>query len=331
MTSMTISTRWSPFLVRPALGVALVLLSSLSRWSAGRGGVRALSFVPPGAKKGYYDRFRATCPADVGCVRRFDPTIVLDDDDDAKKRHCWVAVYRSSNNLPSVFLQDDFQDAMRLATTAGVVNNDDDKTKILTKEGNGDDDDDGDHRAPVAVARLRPADDENDESWLLDTLRCSLKKEELNPACDGGSEHTEALGVCVDELLRWHLEQEHGNVAGLRCKATLVSSPLFEARGFAEVTALGRDMATHACVADAALARYAARVVPRGADDDEDGVARSPGARDRALRILSLLGQASSSSKEETSTTAGADNDNNKEDDDDNLGYDPWASIKKYY
>jgi len=298
-----------PFLTkeRKSRAIALSFLSTLLLKSSDVA-VHALSFPIPDAK-GYYDRFRATCPADLNCIHQYNPSLT-DTTSDSNKDDVWVAVYRSSNNLPSVFLKDDFLNAMDLATstailgssnTAGEGNSD---PQIETKEGKSLQGENGEENetsgvtanAPVAVARMRPAGNK----FIIDTLRCSLKKEETNLLCDGGSEHTEALSICIDELLLEHLTRQTNLLDGddqskdvlfentLRCKATLVAAPLFEARGFTEVKQLSSDMATHTSTLDASMERYAARVADI---TNESVVAKSPGARDRALKILSLLGQ----------------------------------------
>lgn len=327
---------WSSSSLPATTAVALVLVSLTTL-------VRRVSSFGVG---GQYDRFRSVCPADRSCVRHFDPDILSDDDEDVDERHTWVAVYRSSNNLPSVLLKDDFLNAMNHATSTAVIGAT--VPGIETKEGNDvvgkDDDDDGSSsvraRAPVAVARLRPGATDS-SSWIVDGLRCSLKKEETNPDCDGGSEHAEALSVCVDELIAHFLStattsKTDGRTAFvadprndlLRCKATLVAAPLFEARGFREIDALDAEMATHAASLDAAMERYASRAVAATTTTDACA-ARSPGARDRALRVLSLLGQFDASENDDDDTVDSSSA--STEEGDDEQEYDPWASIKSYY
>ena len=104
-----------------------VSADAFSSSSSFGGGFIGGGFGPPIS----LDRFRATCPADLDAVRRFDPTL-LDggssgrrttstdvDDTDVDDDDVWVAVYRSANNLPSVFIRDSFFDAMRISTSVG--------------------------------------------------------------------------------------------------------------------------------------------------------------------------------------------------------------------
>jgi hypothetical protein len=260
-----------------------------------------------------FDRFRSTCPADVGAIRLFDATL-LDSNDDAAVT--WVAVYRSANNKPSVFVRDQFLSAMQSATAAvridaprssapteGIEVARDNILQMV--------------EAPVAVARLiKSADFEN--RWILDSMRCLLKKEETNPDCDGGSEHTEALSVAIDSVLIHHVmsnrQQENFIFDGaIRIKATLVSAPLLELRGFKEVTSLSKDMATHVCSLDACMESYATRAVSSSA--------KGPGAHERALQICSLLGQID----RERDLKLSAATANAKDDD-----YDPWAGASRF-
>lgn len=287
-------------------------------------GVDALS-----SPTGYYDRFRATCPADMNCIYRYNPSLVNIDDKDKESDDVWVAVYRSKNNLPSVFLKDEFLNAMDIATSVAMTGNED-KSKsnpqIETKQGKemGSEVTGITANVPVAVARLRPSANK----WIIDSMRCSLKKEDTNPDCDGGSEHTEALSICIDELIIEHLtrqteklknnEETDGSLfeEALRCKATLVAAPLFEARGFSEVTELSLDMATHTSTLNASMDKYASRVAGIGS------AAKSPGARDRALKILSLLGQLDANREKQAASEEKGDSDEEE--------YDPWASVKRY-
>ena len=294
--------------------------------------------TPIPTSKGYYDRFRATCPSDTNCIHQFNPTL-LKDIEDTNDDVTWVAVYRSSNNLPSVFLKDDFLNAMDIATSTAIMGgkgfdkSKSNKSKIETKEGK---DIIGENtgkegvvaNTPVAVGRLRPAG----KKWIIDNLRCSLKKEDTNELCEGGSEHTEALSICIDELILAHLtrqnqlqEDDERNELNLfedalRCKATLVAAPLFEARGFSEVKTLSKDMATHTSTLDASMERYASRVADIG---NKDVVAKSPGARDRALQILSLLGKLDSEREKQSAS-------NLKDASEDEEEYDPFAGFRRY-
>jgi hypothetical protein len=144
-------------------------------------------------------------------------------------------------------------------------------------------------------------------------MRCSLKKENTDDTCDGNSEHAEAIGVCIDELILHYLRQGLGEFNGsIRCKATLVSGVLLEERGFQEVTILSKDMATHKSNVGLSMEKYAERSVAT--------VARSPGARDRSLQILSFLGRLD---EDEVNK--------NDEDDTDGEEYDPWASANSIF
>ena len=139
---------------------------------------------------------------------------------------------------------------------------------------------------PVAVARLRPSSD-FEGKFLLDQMRCSLKKEDLDESCDGGSEFLEAISVAIDSLLLHHLQQqqkedESGFFEGsIRTKATLFCHQLLEDRGFAPVQSLSKDMASHCSSYQDCLQQFAARAAAPNIQ---------PGARDRALAILGLLG-----------------------------------------
>jgi len=39
-------------------------------------------------------------------------------------------------------------------------------------------------------------------------MRFSLRKEDTDPDCDGGREHAEAIGICIDELVLEYLRGE---------------------------------------------------------------------------------------------------------------------------
>jgi hypothetical protein len=297
------------------------------------------------------------------------------DDTDVDDDDVWVAVYRSANNLPSVFIRDSFFDAMRISTSVGggggAVVGGDSETLVSSSSSfsvggdggammisNGNDD----GETPVAVARLgRDANPHNDDDrddddgrssyYIIDSMRCALRKEESDPDCDGGSEHAEAIGICIDELvlayLRRHSEMEkkerhRGNVGerhmsfdgGIHFRGTLVSGRLLDSRGFREVDELSADMHSHESDYDGALDRYSERSTSRD-------VAKYHGARDRALRIVSYLGRLdreedkrrSSSrrrmkkknrrNRDGDATTAG-------EDDEGESDFDPWASVKRF-
>jgi hypothetical protein len=266
-----------------------------------------------------FDRFRPTCPADAGAVKAFDPSLQHDEE------HTWVAVYRSCNNAPSVLVRDEFLSAMRSATNSlnpalsesvtleTTSSSSSVSTSMappgLVQQKNQD--------IPVAVARIRPSQ-EYPGTWVLDSMRCILKKETQDPSCDGGSEHLEAISTAVDALLEYHLSsatrdsskrKNNDRRFSIRTKATLVSSKVLEDRGFVEVDRLEKDMATHISNLDACLERYAARSVTTDS--------KSQGARQRALRIVSLLGRM------EQSEAAHDQNDNEKN------GYDPFAGFNK--
>jgi len=281
------------------------------------------------------DRFRAVCPADKSFIRKFDQTLIPTNDggDNAS----WVAVFRSTNNLPSVLVKDDVLNAMRIAMTTPTENslmrstisldayspcsNIENSARVVNPMYgfNNDGTSTGvDVPTPVAVARLVPSSDFPDQ-WIIDTLRCSLKKEDLSDACDGGSEHAEALSVCIDELILHYLKQRRqkdgtNRTFSIRTKATIFSNRLLEDRGFQEVTFLSRDMATHVSSLENCMEKYAARVVST--------VAKNAGARDRALQILSLLGQLDRNIEDRRRGT-----DSNETEGDP----DPWASIKKFF
>ena len=314
-----------------------------------------------------FDRFRADCPASPAAVARFDPSLVVDSggggDTDGEDMCTYVAVYRSANNLPSVILRDELFSGMRIATTPGdstTVGIETSGSSITSSSissssiggASGSDEDAGkgvEAPVPLAVGRLRPsppsADSKLAGSYVLDDLRCSLKKEDTDPSCDGGSEHTEALGVCIDELvlhrLRLATQQPTGSSSArarkkgkgrdgaaeaasfdgsLRCKATLVSGPLLRERGFQELEAfpLPADMATHISSLDGCMERYASRAVDTATE-------MSVGARERALKVLSLLGQLDR--EEEKRATKKKEEEDADGDGDGDDGYDPWANF----
>jgi hypothetical protein len=266
-----------------------------------------------------FDRFRADCPADTSCVASFDPSLLTPNEPD--DQHVWCAVYRSCNNAPSVMVRDEFLHAMRSATnavnptaltvesTSSLSNSQQSPNAGLVPMQS--------QQAPVAIARMRPSED-FPGSWVLDTMRCVLKKETQDASCDGGSEHLEAISTAIDALLEYHLSIQSSSVDAtssyqfsIRTKATLVSSKVLEDRGFVEVTRLEKDMATHVSDVDACLERYAERSVTTNA--------KSMGARQRALKIVSLLGRIERS-------LGAKDDDNGGDDQSDD--YDPWASFK---
>lgn len=266
------------------------------------------------------DRFRASCPAEASSISQFDPTLLVDDDKANSKDSVWVAVFRSSNNLPSVLIKDDFLNAMRIATTvqsngdnsdltqstqinSGSLTNQIENSSVNIKKsstlGGG-----VKAQTPVAVAKLSPST-KFDGKWVLEAMRCSLKKDDFDESCDGLSEHAEAISICIDELLLNHLRMGNQFDGSIRTKATLISGKILENRGFEEVNELCIDMATHVSSLENSLNRYTERAV--------ETVSRSPGARDRALQILSYL------SKQEIVKNSNK-NDSEQE-------YDPWANI----
>ena len=295
------------------------------------------------------DRFRVSCPADVCSISQYDPSLI-DATSSTKSTTIlngggdgiWAAVYRSSNNLPSVLIKDDFMNAMRIATTVQNPNgslvestqiddgllssqietktDDNDTTSQSSNLGNSNNGSDTSGsgvkaQTPVAVAKLSPSKD-FDGKWTLDSMRCSLKKEDTDESCDGQSEHAEAISICIDELILNHLRSGHKFDKSIRTKATLVSGTLLESRGFKEVDELCKDMATHVSSLDASINKYAERAV--------ETVARSPGARDRALQILAFLGKEDVATEDEDSATIISDDGN---DEDSASTYDPWANV----
>ena len=316
-----------------------------------------------------FDRFRADCPASPAAVARFDPSLVADSggggDTDGEGMCTYVAVYRSANNLPSVILRDELFSGMRIATTPGdattAVGIETSESISITSSSSSSssiggasssDEDAGkgvEAPIPLAVGRLRPSPPCGGSklfagSYVLDDLRCSLRKEDTDPTCDGGSEHTEALGVCIDELVLHRLRlatqptgsssaraKKKGNDrdgpaaeaasfdGALRCKATLVSGPLLRERGFQELEAfpLPADMATHISSLDGCMERYASRAVDTATE-------MSVGARERALKVLSLLGQLDREEEKRATKKKEEDADGDGDGDD---GYDPWANF----
>jgi len=92
---------------------------------------------------------------------------------------------------------------------------------------------------------------------------------------------------------------------------------LLEERGFGEVEKLTRDMATHVSCLDDSMERYAERVVTLAA--------KSSGARDRALRILSCLGRLDREEDKKRGQMDAADGDGDGDDE-----VDPWAAMKQF-
>jgi hypothetical protein len=258
-----------------------------------------------------FERFRATCPADVQCIRQFDASLVSDDS--SYKREIWVAVHRSSNNMPSVLLKDDFLHAMRSAT--GALNFADTTTVEKNLETTASYP--LQRSAPVAVARLRTSDTDLDNAsvWVMDSIRCILKKETMNEACDGGSEHNEAISIAIDALILHHLAAAGENArffqGAIRCKATLFSGNLLLDRGFDAVEHLQKDMASHVSSLDTCLSKYAERLI----------LAKTPGSRQRALEIVSLLGRLDRTRDMENAQQLSGEDDETR---------DPWEGMKRF-
>lgn len=297
-----------------------------------------------------FDRFRASCPADVDAVSRFDPSLIkagVDSDGGGgvgEEDDVWVAVYRSKNNLPSVFVKDAFLDAMKVATTA----QDGDSETLVSSSSpsasggvlisNNNSDPDGGDAKPVAVARL--GYDADSGCRIIDSMRCVLKKENTDPDCDGGSEHTEAVGVCIDELVlsyltRYLVKESDGDTGdgkdekmmafdgGIHFRGTLVSGKLLDSRGFREVTELTSDMHSHESDFDGALAKYAERSTSKE-------VAKNPGARDRALKIVSRLGRVDREGDRRRAERRKVGVDSGEDGEEEESDFDPWASVKRF-
>ena len=300
--------------------------------AAGKGfGDGANAYISP------FDRFKGSCPADLNDIQIFDPSLLKDTNDDGSD-DIWVAVYRSSNNLPNVYIRDEFFSSMKASTTGDAstlttINSSSSSSGVIS----------GSNQKPVAVARLFK--DTTTNYYILDSMRCVLKKETQNEECDGGSEHAEAIGVCVDFLVLSYLQLYLENLqddkssssdnrssimcfdGGIHFRGTLVSGKLLDSRGFREVSELTADMHSHESDYDGSLAKYAERSTCRE-------VAKNPGARDRALKIVSLLGvidrhEDKLRAKEMKGGSSGGVNegDGDEEEEEEN---DPWASMKRY-
>lgn len=278
-----------------------------------------------------FDRFRPHCPADFESIRQFQPSLVPDyrheNDTDV-----WVAVYRSNNNQPSVLVRDEFLHKMRSATqqtqqqqqlpivsstttmTSSISSSSFVNPAIVSKSQR--------DAAPVAVARLSKqtiqhsssdndtlneneqtvgTENSNHHVYVIDSVRCILKKESMESSCDGGSEHTEALATAIDALLLHYVsrstkinDSSHNNNNNaqwtsafegiIRVKSTLVAATLFEDRGFVPITDfVHNDMTvTHISSLDRALSCYARRCVASNL---------GPTARCRAVDLVSWLGR----------------------------------------
>ncbi len=253
------------------------------------------------------DRFRSVCPADLASIERFDPSLIDGEDCEQNDTLVWVAVFRSSNNMPAVFVKDEFMNAMRLATTVQTNGEASQSTQIddvsfVEKIENISHEETKSTgvkaQVPVAVAKLS-ASKEFEGKFMLESMQCTLKKEDIDDSC-------EAISICIDELILNFLRRGEQFDGTIRTKATLVSGTLLQKRGFQEVNELSRDMATHVSSLEDSLIKYAERAVE---------VSRSPGARERALQILSFLG------KQEPVE------DVEKNIEDENDTYDPWANV----
>jgi hypothetical protein len=262
-----------------------------------------------------FDRFRITCPADISSIRHFEPSLTADYEPTEQDRHVWAAVYRSTNNKPSVIVKDEFLRAMRSATDSinpspppsdpSIQN----AFSFIPLAAN----------TPVAVARLRPSSDHS--SYILDSMRCLLEKENTDESCDGGSEHTEAIATAIDALLLHYLKVvmdptiSLGFEGAIQAKATLTSAPLLEERGFREASQLTKEMVTHTSSLDLCLEKYAARSV-------DSGSSKSPGTRQRAMDIVSQLGRIDRTVDMERSLQTQMGNESGADGKDQN----PWAS-----
>lgn len=294
--------------------VCLAILHSAQGFSAGKGFGKSSNnnnnaFVS-------FDRFRASCPEDISSIKIYDASLIQDES--STNDDIWVAVYRSNNNLPNVFVRDAFFDAMKTSTTAQEG---DSETLVSTTTATGagvvvSSKTDGRDK-PVAVARLTKSSDSDGVS-VIDSMRCTLKKEDTNPDCDGGSEHAEAIGVCIDELVLYFLQKCVADTkikfdGGIRFRGTLVSGKLLEERGFREITVLSSDMHSHESDFMGALTKYAERSTSREA-------AKNPGCKDRSLKIVSALGRLDRLDEMQV----GGQDDENEDD------FDPWTSVKRY-
>ena len=121
------------------------------------------------------------------------------------------------------------------------------------------------------------------------------------------------LKIQMCPLVNWLTSIVDKGKAALRniIKPTLLNI-LFEQSFFTKVTILSKDMATHKSNVGLSMEKYAERSVAT--------VARSPGARDRSLQILSFLGRLD---EDEVNK--------NDEDDTDGEEYDPWASANSIF
>lgn len=312
-----------------------------------------------------FDRFRVICPADVSCIRQFEPSLIHSSSEENNNNNnseassplvVWAAVYRSNNNNPSVFGTGDFLQSPMMTRTTATPEDDPALKRAFVSPMIAE-------SPPVAVARLRAvapaninnncssADDKSDMTtpttpatatttpFIMDSMRCILVKETTDVSCDGGSEHTEALATAIDALLHHYLvhimennnkNNEHdliaaasstGNTFGFEgsigTKATLVSAPLLEDRGFRPVTKLTQDMLTHTSSLDDCLERFAARAV---------AIQSPAGPRKRAMDIVSRLGRIARSDDLERARLRRLEQETPTDSDEEEKPYNPWAS-----
>ena len=149
------------------------------------------------------DRFKSVCfvgTESKDAIDEFDSELYASLENEPED--LWVAVYRSNNNKPSVVVRDDFFRAMNDATNGKGDDSDasaDDSAANTMSTVSGAASFLSDtmpslleipSTKPVAIARLQKSETstETKKVYLLDNLRCSLKKETQDASCDGGSE-----------------------------------------------------------------------------------------------------------------------------------------------
>jgi hypothetical protein len=267
-----------------------------------------LSSIMTSDSNNKFDRFKSVCINDKkkkeSVIKEFGDESLLSslglhsknnnvDDENDDDNELWAAVYRSNNNKPSVIVRDDFFRAMNDATTTTTTTKSADDDNAMNNVSTISPSNTATFLSdtipdllqipsskPVAIARLIKTND--NDVYLLDNLRCSLKKEDQDINCDGGSEYLEALSCAVDTLLLNHLQQKLSLSSSssntnkntqddndnddiifkdgtIRTKATLFNSKLFEQRGFIPIETLSRDMATHVSNYDSCLNSYTER------------------------------------------------------------------------
>ncbi|KAL3783452.1 LOW QUALITY PROTEIN: hypothetical protein HJC23_008644 [Cyclotella cryptica] len=116
---------------------------------------------------------------------------------------------------------------------------------------------------------------------IIDSMRCTLKKEDTNPDCNGGSEHAEAIRYILSESPKNNNVRFDGSI---RFRGTLVSGKLLEARGFREVSVLSSDMHSYESDYIGALTKYADCSTSKE-------TAKNPESRERVLTIVIDLGR----------------------------------------